>query len=480
MKSGRLSSDVQLPILQWSHVCLIVTEKYTQVFTDGHLVHGYNITRTPKNQLRISFGGSIYWPTTTATEEFGSYSGDIVNPEVWQGILPMKYIRDSISKCLNSSTESETNWELKGNTISSGIINDTVPCSEQQFDYVVIPKKSVFEKNYAECESYGMIAADPSTSDQYNLLFGSLKLQETSCFSDGVGGWLRPVNGFTHECRAVTEQKNEILVSCTLELCGLCEFHYRHRTFYLRGICSIEEADLSFKVGKLDDSSMYFQGVTGYVIVRNLDTWILKSSIEGPVLAKLKNENIIGTKRWSVQTSFCRKAVGEVTASFNSCNEHQSWCGTGVCIAATRRCNSFIDCSDGSDEKNCTLISKMKSSALVDSTNVNQKPVSVSVQAELLRIYQLDDSQAILAVIKYLLIWTDTKITLTNINRAGPSAIDPSTIWTPTLVPSGVPPNPLDCVGEECGEPLSVIVYPNSPIKDSRTSPIGGTLKLQL
>lgn len=507
LDSGKGAENVKVFLLQWSHFCLVVTQSYTQMFVDGNFVFGYNKTRERQDEFHVSFGGNIgsflsendiQFPDERTGENIGSfhvenedefqgggsYAGDVVNPEVWIEVLPVKDIQDVLSKCLNLSIEPRSsNWKVMGSSVTPLFIAKDIPCTEQKFDYVVLPNKLTFVTNNERCKQYGMTTVTPKTNNNYDALVNSLRVQNTTCFnSGGVRGWLQPLHAPSLEqnCLGITDRGRVKDVSCYSRLCGLCQFLYSRATFYLRGLCSIQEQDLSFHVEKHDDdSSIYFQGIYGHVIVMVNNSWQLKSSKEGIILAELNSPNVIGTKPWRIRSSICDKYEDtEVEASFNSCNKHKSWCSSGHCIAANRRCNSLIDCDDESDEENCKSFSSMRSAAMTSTNSLPKETVDVLLRVEVLRIYQADDCKPIQAVIKYRMIWRDTETVFANINQDSPTLIAEETspkFWTPELMPTGSPPDPRDCIGEECGDPMSISAYTsNSPMPDSRESPIGG------
>lgn len=469
---------VKVPLMQWTHLCLVGAEKYIQVFSNGEFVWGCNGTKFGPKEITVSVGGGRPWRIGSldiSMKQEGSYVGEIVNPEVWTVVLPYKDIRDVLARCLDLSiSPKQTQWVSSDDAVIRREINKTVPCREPQFDYVILPNRLMFDRNEENCQSFGMVTANPVTTDQLNELFEGLNSQVTSCFDKGVGGWLVPREA--GDCRALSDLGTERTTSCTSKLCGLCQFKEKRPTFYLRGICPLEHENLSFVVAKQNNVYVYFQGVSGHVIVQKNDSWLLMSSLEGIILAEFPGLNVFGTQSWVTRSQFCDKPISsQVLASFNICTREQSWCNSGFCINAKQRCNGFADCDDGSDEENCYALASLKSAAMT-TTPLRKKSVDVAISIDVLRILQMRDDLPIQAVIRVHLIWTDTETTFANVNRDVPTKIPmPVDFWTPVIMPSGQAPDPRDCISEECVDPIEITAFTNDrPMPDNRDNPNGG------
>ncbi|KAK4871464.1 hypothetical protein RN001_015588 [Aquatica leii] len=57
--------------------------------------------------------------------------------------------------------------------------------------------------------------------------------------------------------------------------------------------------------------------------------------------------------------------VGGGVSNKTDCSNHTIKCGDGQCLPETTRCNQLVDCSDGTDEKNCNCADYLKSQYLL-------------------------------------------------------------------------------------------------------------------
>ena len=65
---------------------------------------------------------------------------------------------------------------------------------------------------------------------------------------------------------------------------------------------------------------------------------------------------LLGTQTWQIYNDTCGSQYSR-NMTMTTCNDDQFTCQDGSCISMKERCDSKIQCEDGSDEKACTMVS---------------------------------------------------------------------------------------------------------------------------
>ena len=110
-------------------------------------------------------------------------------------------------------------------------------------------------------------------------------------------------------------------------------------------------------------SEMYFSPVAG---LEQTGQWIIQS-LRDPskkfVLPKKESKKYpIGSLKWTVgESEICSVSPGsELWLTLTMCplkEDNQMYtCDSGHCIQLADKCNSKLDCQDGSDERNCLYL----------------------------------------------------------------------------------------------------------------------------
>ena len=410
------------------------------------------------------------------------FVGEIVNPLVWLQALPREDLDEILAKCLKLSIGAkDIEWKKHG-SIQISSVDVLKPCEDMKFDFIVLPNKMSSDINRSQCERYGMMSIELIESqNHFEYLRKYIGEHQNKCLANEDVGWLLSNNHEQDNCLELVEASTDRLSCSTTRLCGLCQFPSLRPTFFLRGLCSLEEEDLSFVSGRYNDSTIYFQGPSGYVILSKDGMWQLKHSVNGAVIAELQNPHLLGTRIWEMRQPFCDKYLGsQITVSFTACDSSQSWCKSGMCISASERCNRFIDCDDKSDEENCDLFPTARAERMVMIDAFPKKSIEVTFEIEVLRVLQWKMDLPLQVILKSRLIWYDSESYFKNLEIGRATRIEQTPeLWRPTLVPPGKAPDPDKCIGEECDDPVIITAYSSQgPLPDDRNNPSGGKLDM--
>ncbi|XP_068249302.1 uncharacterized protein [Palaemon carinicauda] len=116
-----------------------------------------------------------------------------------------------------------------------------------------------------------------------------------------------------------------------------------------------------------------------------------------------------------------------------SCNSHQFTCDSGDCISLNLRCNTYVDCLDGSDEENCLCVPS------TGSTGPPLKSLSISGSILFNNIPEVNLNKNFFSATMWMNIsWTDERLYLLNLRNKTETVLKAylfhSNMWSPELV----------------------------------------------
>ena len=140
----------------------------------------------------------------------------------------------------------------------------------------------------------------------------------------------------------------------------------------------------------------------------------------------------LGLHEWSVRDN--DQAI-LMKLSLHPCTNSEFNCEDGACVSIEDRCNGKVDCKDGSDEKECSIVEGTDMAALPPPPTDNSKRFAeVKVDIELLAILDILEVKGLLALqIGITLTWIDPRLWFYNLKeRANLNVIgEEALIWMP-------------------------------------------------
>nr|XP_045619273.1 uncharacterized protein LOC123771045 [Procambarus clarkii] len=226
--------------------------------------------------------------------------------------------------------------------------------------------------------------------------------------------------------------------SCDIEACILCNF----TTFpqmRLRGLCTNSAFDRQFSFRDNKNFKLVFDGVGHIVMRQENNTWVMRSRLYKEMTAVMvsqwRQEYPVGVHTWSIYGDKCRQK--EVQLLLTSCRGDEYTCDDGTCIQKTRRCDLSVDCTDQSDEMNCS-IAQIPSwySASLPPPKLASQPVPIGFFLNVTSIKDFNLVSFTISIDASLeLKWRDPRLKFTNLqtNSVANKIKDQSQVWTPVM-----------------------------------------------
>ncbi|XP_042864353.1 uncharacterized protein LOC122248401 [Penaeus japonicus] len=234
-------------------------------------------------------------------------------------------------------------------------------------------------------------------------------------------------------------------VECDQELCFACG-----RTnvdfLQLRGLCQDDEHQTRFLLDGYINGKPFFRGYYTMLIFHSGEKeWLLQDTAANVTVAVLllgrETGFPIGRHTWRMAADLCGNNAGaSVVLGLSTCTTQEFMCTDGSCVHRSVRCNLRDDCTDGSDEENCTIVH------FGDSYHNHRPPPGPSIGApleitpdvELIRFSKIDDiNLAFNMEIEVALLWTDNNVRYKNIKKQEGwnklSSFEVEKVWTPDV-----------------------------------------------
>ena len=245
-----------------------------------------------------------------------------------------------------------------------------------------------------------------------------------------------PNGGEFENCAAIKSANlKHIDIGCGAKLCGACNFS-KLPQLRLRGKIQgkYNYDKIYYWTRATNQGKFIFEGIKNNKIYQNsFGTWILTDIKTGQALLQLEDKHYpMGRFEWiKIQDN------QTVMLSFDACKDDQFNCKNGKCISLTQRCNEKKDCSDNSDEEECSYLQ------MPDDYNQGVAPLGYDKSGVLeLRIssfkLEIDDIVDINNLINlqfgFITTWRDTRLTFENLNTNGISQLtdfEKNMIWKP-------------------------------------------------
>lgn len=503
-----------LPLSKY-HFCVLVSLNELSLFLNGTSLHtaSYVGKELLGSTLRIYFGGGEQWPNITPMAvgtpyindnafvfrsiPRGAYAGTIIDPKVWNVNLNLKEIAD-LSLCETIAQSSiSLEWTFEGSNIESSNASIKEQCRSEAINYMFLSKALTFDANQIACDKLGLSLLSPQYGKEYNQLIDDTRFFHDVCGKEKWYAWLKPISDQLvnnkrqiDSCEALTISGQES-ISCQETICSGCQIKQTPKLFILRGICPLKIGDLSFLISRSPNQlGFYFYGLERYNITQDGDTWWLGDKALDTYVASTSDPVYpIGVRNWTIETNICGHKKGNIiTVSLSPCDENEAVCGDGTCVSLMKRCDSFPDCPDASDEKECQSI--RPSSIVALNSPPEPSPTKVQAFIDIVKVLTVPPLDRFSLLLELKFSWTDSRVTVTNISPGRVSPLSPQNpqIWRPkiaSLVPGRSSPIEVAITDIDAG--AHVFISPKSegttwtaltfskPILDTRKTPFRGT-----
>ena len=245
----------------------------------------------------------------------------------------------------------------------------------------------------------------------------------------------------------------------------------------LRGLCKNTNVDTSYTVKNVN-GNIIFLGMAGTRIEFSGQWKISVIMLNTSAVTSADEESfVLGRHSWifTDESVKCKEASPHTRGlKMTRCGEGEFTCGNGDCIVMEERCDQVADCTDESDEVDCSV--------LVTKENYNRKvppftiartngrsivPVQLNVSIDLLKIVDMEETNhKIDFQFKITLEWRENKRVLyynlkehTSLNALSDS--DVKKLWLPLVIYDNTDQKEVSRLGEygngEWNTPVSVI-----------------------
>ena len=451
-----------------------------------------------------------------------SFIGHLSEFNVWNYTLSETKIH-SIATCGDIEKGNIVSWNLN-NLITGGKIGihnvpitkfwDATSFCNINYKFVIFPERVKYSKAKETCTTHGGSVAVPQSEKDNKLLLEIARKHKNSCIvGDGRVAWIgaEKVNGIWHKVssdehhRTYTTSQPHLnftkflrlssrlnsdcaylqkdggwiegednLCSYYLSLCTICII-YRQPVFTLKGIC--DHSFIEWNYYPIIDSKNQIKLYEGFKrkSTINFDEKSKKFNIfvktgysEKSIKVELatKNQDPIGRKKWLVNEPDCGTYHSIHPLAISICDVPSEFtCSSGNCVNIQKRCDGHKDCTDGSDEYQCSLIDmpSQYDNSEAPKTTKEDYGTDIHIGTRIIKIDSIDTINMLVAMtVELTLTWYDGRLSFSNPTNGQDNIIPyhrSKDLWTPLR--SLIYENAI--VGEVIHDRRDIKILPKAP-----------------
>ena len=205
-----------------------------------------------------------------------------------------------------------------------------------------------------------------------------------------------------------------------IKICFACQFD-NEPIFTVTGFCINTKFNFNFFLDQLRSGEIQYNGYKGNQIRWEHGEWKLRrEDVDISKVSPTKGNNLhhpLGRKLWTVNDSMCEWDDKLQQLTISTCKMGKYFtCNSGHCVELSKLCDNVVDCTDASDEGNCTLILPKESYSLLESPDVpgEFKPLWIAVN-----VIQFDDidtlKMQLTLTMDIIMMWMDHRIKFANL-----------------------------------------------------------------
>ena len=357
--------------------------------------------------------------------------GMVTDLNIWSRVLSLQEISDW-AQCRHDQPADVLRWEEAELNITDLLYLDMDLDSiclgrageEQTFFSYDLNK--TFEETVKFCETVGghmAVAGDNESLTAMNEVYNSTCTGGAGYFYGGFtdqeeeGRWVNvvtgsllawdnwdegyPYNYTNYDCVEIEMDYLKFSdFDCSVTYCPICQITEK-KTFQLRGVCLESPVDKYFV---MVNTTLFLGYIQSSLIFSNVsERWeIVKTHNQTSVLAYMESEpenNFpLGLHSWYFEAETCHGVGGqERTLNFHLEVEQPGYfcCNDGNCIESELVCNNFNDCSDLTDEKDCSLVVLSphydKDFPSLQLKKGEKHPLTLEANLTILDVFNIDD-----------------------------------------------------------------------------------------